>query len=84
MTLQEVLDSLEASLPPSAGRKPFKVDSDYYWISQLEHTNKPGKVNNAAAAMHMKIERAFKYIQQVLLLHQGQAIDEAEVDLMSL
>ena len=32
LTLQEVLDSLKASLPPSAGRKPFKVDSDYYWI----------------------------------------------------
>src|SRR6266478_8176422 len=31
-TLQDVLDRLEASLPQSGGRRPFQVDSDYYWI----------------------------------------------------
>src|SRR6266850_6244798 len=31
-TLQDVLDCLEASLPQSGGRRPFQVDSDYYWI----------------------------------------------------
>src|SRR5260370_36065887 len=31
-TLQDILDHLEASLLTSGGRRPFQVDSDYYWI----------------------------------------------------
>ena len=33
------------------------------------------------AMMHTKIQMAFQHIQHTLLLHQGQAVDEAEVDL---
>ena len=36
-TLQDVLDRLKASLPQSRGRRPFQVDSDYYWIQQIAH-----------------------------------------------
>ena len=42
-----------------------------------------GKVLNATAMMCTKIQMAFQHIQRTLLLHQGQAIDEAEVDLTS-
>ncbi len=42
-----------------------------------------GKVLNATATMRMKIQMAFQHIQCTLLLHQGQAIDKAEVDLTS-
>src|SRR6266850_1964000 len=82
-TLQDVLDHLEASLPTSGGRRPFQVDSDYYWILQIAQANEPGKVLNATAVMHTKIQMAFQRIQHTLLLHQGQAVDEAEVDLTS-
>src|SRR6266478_5628090 len=82
-TLQDVLDHLEASLLTSGGRRPFQVDSDYYWILWIAQANEPGKVLNAMAAMHMKIQMAFQHIQRTLLLHQGQAVDEAEVDLTS-
>src|SRR5260370_9439560 len=82
-TLQDVLDHLEASLPPLGGRRPFQVDSNYYWIQQIVQADELGKVLNATATMCMKIQMAFQHIQHTLLLHQGQAIDEAEVDLMS-
>src|SRR6266478_6401336 len=81
--LQDVLDCLEASLPTLGGRRPFQVDSDYYWILWIAQADEPGKVLNAMAAMHTKIQMAFQCIQHTLLLHQGQAVDEAEVDLMS-
>src|SRR6266478_4684212 len=81
--LQDVLDHLEASLLPSGGRRPFQVDSNYYWIQQIVQADEPGKVLNATAAMHMKIQMAFQHIQHTLLLHQGQAVDEAKVDLTS-
>ena len=42
-----------------------------------------GKVLNATAMMRTKIQMAFQHIQRTLLLHQGRAIDGAEVDLMS-
>ena len=45
--------------------------------------DEPGKVLNAMAAMHMKIQMAFQHIQCTLLLHQGQAVNEAKVDLTS-
>src|SRR5260370_28697508 len=45
-TLQDVLDCLEASLLPSGGRRPFQVDSNYYWIQQIEQADEPGKVLN--------------------------------------
>src|SRR6266478_4452041 len=76
-TLQDVLDHLEASLLTSGGRRPFQVDSDYYWILRIVQANEPGKVLNTMAAMCMKIQMAFQCIQHTLLLHQGQAVDEA-------
>src|SRR5260370_41175714 len=82
-TLQDVLGHLEASLPTSGGRRPFQVDSDYYWILQIAQANELGKVLNATAAMCMKIQMAFQHIQHTLLLHQGQSVDEAHVDLTS-
>src|SRR6266850_1983956 len=82
-TLQDVLDCLEASLLTLGGRRPFQVDSDYYWILQIAQADEPGKVLNAMAMMCMKIQMAFQHIQHTLLLHQGQAVDEAEVDLTS-
>ena len=81
-TLQEVLDSLEASLPPSGARKPFKVDLDYYWIQWLEHANEPGKVLNVAAGIHLRVQMALKHIHHILL-HQGQVTNKDEVDLTS-
>src|SRR5260370_22980837 len=75
-TLQDVLDHLEASLPPLGGRRPFQVDSNYYWIQQIVQADELGKVLNATAAMHMKIQMAFQHIQHIqpiqhtLLLHQ--------------
>src|SRR5260370_4725058 len=82
-TLQDILDHLEASLPTSGGRRPFQVDSDYYWIHQIAQADEPGKVLNATAPMCTKIQMAFQHIQPTLLLHQAQAVDEAEVDLTS-
>src|SRR5260370_21025059 len=82
-TLQDVLDHLEASLPTSGGRRPFQVDSDYYWILQIAQADEPGKVLNSMAVMYMKIQMAFQCIQHTLLPQQGQAVDEAEVDLTS-
>src|SRR5260370_25189087 len=84
-TLQDVLDSLEASLLTSAsgGRRPFQVDSDYYWIHQIVQADEPGKVLNTTDTMCLKIQMAFQHIQHTLLLHQGQAVDEAKVDLTS-
>src|SRR5260370_5945030 len=81
--LQDVLDRLEASLPTLGGRRPFQVDSDYYWILWIAQADEPGKVLNATAVMCMKIQMAFQHIQCTLLLHQGQAVNEAEVDLTS-
>src|SRR5260370_14007833 len=81
--LQDVLDHLEASLLTSGGRRPFQVDSDYYWIHQIAQADELGKVLNTTAMMCMKIQMAFQHIQHTLLLHQGQAVDEAEVDLTS-
>src|SRR5260370_4619437 len=81
--LQDVLDHLEASLLTSGGRRPFQVDSDYYWVLRIAQANEPGKVLNAMAAMHMKIQMAFQHIQCTLLLHQGQAVNEAKGDLTS-
>src|SRR5258708_11749428 len=80
-TLQDVLDCLEASLLTLGGRRPFQVDSDYYWILQIAQADEPGKVLNTTAAMCTKIQMAFQRIQHTLLLHQGQAVNEAEVDL---
>src|SRR5260370_42695431 len=51
--LQDVLDCLEASLPTLGGRRPFQVDSDYYWILQIAQADEPGKVLNATAVMPM-------------------------------
>src|SRR6266478_6522698 len=82
-TLQDVLDHLEASLPQSGGRRSFQVDSNYYWIQRIAQAEEPGKVLNATATMCMKIQMAFQHIQHTLLLHQGQAVDEAKVDLTS-
>src|SRR5260370_4652683 len=82
-TLQDILDCLEASLLTSGGRRPFQVDSDYYWILQIVQADEPGKVLNAMAMMRTKIQMAFQHIQCTLLLHQGQAVDEAKVDLTS-
>src|SRR5260370_15270214 len=81
--LQDVLDCLEASLLTSGGRRPFQVDSDYYWILQIVQADEPGEVLNAMAVMHTKVQMAFQHIQHTLLLHQCQAVDEAEVDLTS-
>src|SRR5260370_14395393 len=81
--LQDVLDHLEASLLILGGRRPLQVDSDYYWILWIVQADEPGKVLNATAVMHMKIQMAFQCIQCTLLLHQGQAVDEAEGDLTS-
>src|SRR5260370_36204548 len=53
-TLQDVLDCLEASLPQSGGRRPFQVDSNYYWIQQMAQADEPGKVLNATATMRTK------------------------------
>src|SRR6266478_5356155 len=82
-TLQDVLDHLEASLLTLGGRRPFQVDSDYYWIHRIAQADELGKVLNTTAVMCTKIQMAFQCIQCTLLLHQGQAINEAEVDLMS-
>src|SRR5260370_11595313 len=82
-SLQDVLDHLEASLPKLGGRRPFQVDSDYYWILQIAQADEPGKVLNATAVMCMKIQMAFQCIQHTLLLHQGLAVDEDKVDLTS-
>src|SRR5260370_3927578 len=82
-TIQDVLDHLEASLLTLGGRRPFQVDSDYYWIHRIAQADELGKVLNATAAMHTKIQMACQHIQHTILLHQGQAVDEAEVDLMS-
>ena len=79
--LQDVLDCLEASLLTLGGRRPFQVDSDYYWILWIVQADEPGKVLNATAVMHTKIQMAFQHIQCTLLLHHGQAVNEAEVDL---
>src|SRR6266478_9654061 len=79
--LQDVLDHLEASLLTLGGRRPFQVDSDYYWILQIARADEPGKVLNATAVMRTKIQMAFQCIQHTLLLHQGQAVNEAKVDL---
>src|SRR6266850_7911416 len=65
-TLQDVLDCLETSLPTSGGRRPFQVDSDYYWILQIVRADEPGKVLNATAVMHTKIQMAFQRIQCTL------------------
>ena len=59
------------------------MDSNYYWIHQIAQADEPGKVLNATAMMHMKIQMAFQHIHHTLLLHQGQAVDEAKVDLTS-
>ena len=83
-TLEDVMDLLEGSLPPSEVRRCFHVDSNHYWIQQLEHANEPGKVLNAAAGMHLRVQMALKCIHCTLLLHQGQVIDKDEVDLMSI
>src|SRR5260370_5021452 len=65
-TLQDVLDCLEASLP-TGGRRPFQVDSDYYWIHQIAQADEQGKVINAKAVMHMKIHMALRNIKHTLL-----------------
>ena len=59
------------------------MDSNYYWIHQIAQADELGKVLNATAAMCTKIQMAFQHIQHTLLLHQGQAVDEAKVDLTS-
>src|SRR6266478_4406454 len=82
-TLQDIMDLLEESLPPSKARRCFQVDSDQYWIQRLELANELGKVFNAAAGLRTQVQMAFKHIHCTLLLHQGQAIDENEVDLTS-
>src|SRR5260370_23575669 len=82
-TLQDVMDLLEESLPPSEARRHFQVDSNQYWIQRLELANEPGKVFNVAAGLHTRVQMAFKCIHHTLLLHQGQAIDENKVDLTS-
>src|SRR5260370_40104858 len=48
-TLQDVLTCLEAPLLTSGGRRPFQVDSDYYWILWIVQADEPGKVLNAMA-----------------------------------
>src|SRR6266478_3456834 len=53
--LQDVLDCLEASLLTLGGRRPFQVDSDYYWILRIAQADEPGKVLNAMAMMCTKI-----------------------------
>src|SRR5260370_3710222 len=82
-TLQDVMDLLEESLPPSKARRHFQVDSNQYWIQRLELANEPGKVFNMVAGLHTQVQMAFKHIHCTLLLHQGQAIDENEVDVTS-
>src|SRR6266850_3146364 len=52
--LQDVLDHLEASLLTLGGRRPFQVDSDYYWILQIAQADEPGKVLNATAIVDVK------------------------------
>src|SRR5260370_16119469 len=79
--LQDILDRLEASLLELGGRRPFQVDSDYYWILWIAQADEPGKVLNTTATMCMKIQMAFQCIQHTLLLHQGQPVDESEVNL---
>src|SRR5260370_21220467 len=51
-TLQDVMDLLEESLPPSEARRHFQVDSDQYWIQRLELANELGKVFNVASGLH--------------------------------
>src|SRR5260370_8309716 len=82
-TLQDVMDLLEELLPPSEARRHFQVDSDQYWIQRLELANEPGKVFNTVAGLRTRVQMAFKHIHRTLLLHQGQAINENEVDLTS-
>src|SRR5260370_13230327 len=82
-TLQDVLDHLEAYLLTLGGRRPFQVDSDYYWIHQIVQADEPRKVLNTTATMCTKIQMAFQHIQHTLPLHQGQAVNEAKVDLTS-
>src|SRR5260370_41888423 len=50
-------------------------------MQRLELANEPGKILNAAAGLHTRVQMAFKHIHRTLLLHQGQAIDENKVDL---
>src|SRR5260370_23228553 len=52
--LQDVLDHLEASLLTFGGRRPFQVDSDYYWIHRIAQADEPGKVLNTTATMCTK------------------------------
>src|SRR5260370_40261738 len=66
-TLQDVLDHLEASLLNSGGRRPFQVDSDYYWIHHIAQADELGKVLNTTATVNMKIQMAFQHIQCTLL-----------------
>src|SRR5260370_2833807 len=80
-TLQDVMDLLEESLPPSEVRRHFQVDSNQYWIQRLELANELGKVFNAVAGLCTRVQMVFKHIHHTLLLHQGQAIDKNEVDL---
>jgi len=61
-TLQDVLDCLEVSLMTLGGRRPFQVDSNYYWIHQIVQADELGKVLNATATMCMKIQMAFQCI----------------------
>ena len=51
-TLQDVMDLLKESLPPSKARRCFQVDSNQYWIQRLELANEPGKVFNMVAGLH--------------------------------
>src|SRR5260370_11283311 len=50
---------------------------------RLELANELGKVFNMVAGLRTRVQMAFKHIHHTLLLHQGQAIDENEVDLTS-
>src|SRR5258708_28139257 len=69
--LQDVIDNLEETLPPSRDQKHFQVDTESFWTECLDLANGPDKVTNAAIVLCMKIHMAFMCIQHILLLHQG-------------
>src|SRR5260370_35966743 len=41
VALQDGLGHLKACLLPLAGRRPFQVDSNYYWIHQIVQADEP-------------------------------------------
>src|SRR5260370_7104598 len=68
-TLEDMMDLLEGSLPPSEVRRHFHVDSNHYWIQWIECANKPGKFLNAVACRRLRHQMPLKQIPSPLLPH---------------